>query len=291
MKSLLKNAELQEHLNVDGYITMPFLNEEELESARTFYDEIHPTGEAPGKIEGIHMTTWCSDYDYKMKVANFLDGLYKRACDENFKDFRRLNNVFIVKETGNGTTFKVHQDWNVVDEKDDFAINVWVPLYDVDETSGALWTVKGSHQIDRHVRGSAYLFPDYSPFYDDLEKVAKSVNLKAGHAIIFYLNVIHGSPPNLGERERIATCFSVIPENAHLSIYFQKQAGDQLEVHEPADDFMFKYDHLRTETLVKPPSEKPVKILPTFVNTPVTREELNFCLGAEKKIPWYKRVF
>jgi len=291
MKPLLKNAELQEQLNADGYITMPFLSDEELEAARKFYDEIHPTGEAPGKIEGIHMTTWCSDYDYKIKVAGFLEGLYKRACNENFKDYRRLNNVFIVKEIGDGTTFKVHQDWNVVDEKENFAINVWVPLYDVDETSGALWTVKGSHKIDRHVRGSAYLFPDYSPYYDDLEKVAKSVSLKAGHAIIFYLNVIHGSPPNHGERERIATCFSVIPQKAPLSIYFQKQAGDPLEVHEPADDFMYHYKSLRTETLEFAPSNTPVKTLPTFVNTPVTRKELDFCLGESKKAPWYKKIF
>jgi len=289
MKALLKNQDLQTQLNADGYISMPFLNEQELEQARNFYKEIHPDGEALGKIDGIHMTTWCEDYDYKMKVAHFLDGLYERACEENFIDFRRLNNVFIVKSPGEGTTFKVHQDWNVVDEKENFAINVWVPLYDVDATTGALWTVKGSHQINRHVRGSAYLFPDYSPFYNELEQVATSVNLKAGHAIVFYLNVIHGSPPNLGEKERIATCFSIIPEKAPLSIYFQKQQGDPLELHEPADDFMYQYKSLRTDTFEFAPTKEPIELLPSYENKPITREELDFCLKKDQKSTWLTR--
>lgn len=290
MKSLLKDPALQTELDVNGYVSIPFLNEEELDNLRNFYNEMHPNG-APEKIDGIHMTTWCGNYDYKIRIANFIESQYERASNDTFQNFRRLNHVFIVKEIGDGTTFKVHQDWNVVDEKENFAINVWVPLYDVDENTGALWVVKGSHKINRHVRGSAYLFPDYSPYFDQLEKIATSVNLKAGHAIIFYLNIIHGSPPNLGEKERIATCFSVIPKDAPLTIYFQKQAGEPLEIHEPEDDFMYGYTHLRTETFERAPTAAPVSVLPSYMNTPVSEKELSVFLGKTEKIAWYKRIF
>ena len=202
-KALFKDQELQAQLNEKGYVTLPFIGDVELEKLREFYHSIHPDG-APEKFEGIHMTTWCKDIDYKLTVANRLSDIYHEPCKAVFQDFRVLNNVFIVKDSGE-TPFKVHQDWNVVDERENFAVNVWIPLYDITKNEGGLWVIEGSHKIDRHIRGSAYLFPNYSPFNDELEKSAKSVSLKAGEAIIFYVNIIHGSPANYGEKERIAT--------------------------------------------------------------------------------------
>lgn len=289
-KKLFKDQHLQDQIDEKGFVTLPFIGETELEELRSFYREIHPNG-APGKIEGIHMTTWCEDYEYKVKVANRLTEIYQKRCEEVFTDYRTLNNVFIVKDSGE-TPFKVHQDWNVVDEKENFAINVWVPLYDITKNEGGLWVVEGSHRIDRHIRGSAYLFPDYSAFLTELEAAATSVNLKAGEAIVFYLNIIHGSPPNKGDSERIATCFSVIPKDAPLTIYFQKQAGDPLEVHQPADDFVLHYTHLRTETFERAPTNQPVAVLESFVNRPITRSEVgSFLLKKKSNKAWWSFLF
>ena len=289
-KALFKNAALQNELNDKGYVTLPFIGESELEELRAFYSDIHPHG-APEKIDGIHMTTWCKDFDYKMNVANRLTELYKESCERVFEDFRTLNNVFIVKDSGE-TPFKVHQDWNVVDEIENFAVNVWIPLYDITKTEGGLWVVEGSHKIDRHVRGSAYLFPNYTRFNDQLEKSAKSVSLKAGEAIIFYINIIHGSPPNYGERERIATCFSVIPKDAPLTVYFQKKSGDALEVHSPKDTFMYEYEHLRTESFERSPTESPLHVLESYVNHPIRLEELQIATPQiEEKKSFWKKLF
>lgn len=287
-KSLFKDSALQHQLNEKGYVTIQVLNDAELSELRSFYSEIHPEG-APEKIDGIHMTTWCEDLDYKLSVANRLSEIYSKPCEAIFENYRTLNNVFIVKDAGE-TPFKVHQDWNVLDEKENFAINVWIPLYDITQNEGGLWVVEGSHKISRHVRGSAYLFPNYTPFNDELEKAAKSVNLKAGEAIIFYVNIIHGSPPNHGENERIATCFSVVPKDAPLTIYFQKNAGDPLEVHSPNDDFMYHYEQIRTESFERAPTDQAAKILPSFVNHPIEQSELQPFLSdnhVEKK-PWWR---
>lgn len=289
-KALFKDAALQNELNEKGFVTVQVLNEAELNELRAYYADIHPNG-APGKIDGIHMTTWCEDVDYKLSVAERLSEIYRKPCESIFENYRTLNNVFIVKDSGQ-TPFKVHQDWNVVDEKENFAINVWIPLYDITKNEGGLWVVEGSHKINRHVRGSAYLFPNYTQFNDELEKAAKSVNLKAGEAIIFYVNIIHGSPPNHGEMERIATCFSVIPKDAPLRIYFQKNAGDPLEVHSPADDFMYHYKQLRTESFERAPTPQAAKILPSFVNHPIERTELQHFLTGNRveKKPWWRGI-
>lgn len=289
-KALFKDAALQHELNEKGFVTVQVLNEAELNELRAYYMDIHPNG-APGKIDGIHMTTWCEDLAYKLSVANRLSEIYRKPCEAIFQNYRTLNNVFIVKDSGE-TPFKVHQDWNVVDEKENFAINVWIPLYDITKNEGGLWVVEGSHKINYHVRGSAYLFPNYTRYNDELERAAKSVNLKAGEAIVFYLNIIHGSPPNHGKTERIATCFSVIPKDAPLTIYFQKNEGDPLEVHSPKDDFMYHYEHLRTESFERAPTSTPVSVVESYVNNPVTPEDLDFIFNKKQERPsFWKQLF
>jgi Phytanoyl-CoA dioxygenase (PhyH) len=289
-KSLLKDAQLQQELNEKGFVKIQVLNDNEIHQLSSYYSEIHPNG-APEKTDGIHMTTWCKDLEYKLSVANRLAEIYRKPCEAIFENYRILNNVFIVKDSGE-TPFKVHQDWNVVDENENFALNVWIPLNDITKNEGGLWVVEGSHKINRNVRGSAYLFPNYTAFNDELEKAATSVSLKAGQAIVFYVNIIHGSPPNHGETERIATCFSVIPKDAPLTIYFQKNAGAPLEMHSPKDDFMYHYTNLRKESFERGPTSQPSKILPSFVNHPIERMELQPFLSENRmeKKSWWRGI-
>ena len=290
MKALFRDPIMQTQLENDGYAVLPFLDQYRLEKLRSFYDEIHPGGNIPNWIEGIHMTSWCQDLKYKLRVKQTCSEVTAHQSNEIFNQCRFLNHVFIIKQNGRDTSFKVHQDWNVVDESKFSSVNIWIPLWDVDSTNGALWILPGSHRIKRPIRGAGYLFPDYSAHLSILHKSAKSIRLQAGEAVVFYHNVIHGSPPNLGNRHRVALAFSAIPESAPLSIYFQKSAGDLLQLHEPDDDFMYHYQHLRTETFEKPPTEKPKMLLPTYENKPVKLDELRPFLNSttlpKKKIWW-----
>jgi hypothetical protein len=271
---LFKDKAFQTELEKNGFIIIPFLNTQELSALNQFYKDIHQDQEPPLFIENIHMTSWCQDPDYKKNISSMLETVFTPATQRFFENVRCINHVFIVKRSGQQTAFKVHQDWNVVDETSYQSVNVWVPLHDVDESSGALWIVKGSHKINRPIRGAGYLFPDYSSFTDELEKAAVSIRLKAGQAIVFFHSVIHGSPPNLANKNREAACFSVIPKEAPLRIYFQKDKASKLEQHQPADDFMFKYNSLRTDTFTTPPTQNPVVAETPFINKPVTKEEI-----------------
>ena len=279
---LFKDKKLQLELEKNGYLILSFLNPSELEHLNKFYNSIHKGEEPPNFIDDIHMTTWCNDLNYKSNVSTHLAELFAIASERFFENYRRLNHVFIVKKSGKDTTFKVHQDWNVVDETKYQSINVWVPLHDVDEKSGALWVLKGSHKVNRHIRGAGYLFPDYSKYTSELEKAAVSVKLKAGQAIVFYHSVIHGSPPNLSASNRVAACFSVIPKQVPLCIYFQPTKDAELEVHEPNDDFMFNYSELRKQAHILAPTKRPLYILSNYVNSPIVLKELDTFLKPKK---------
>jgi hypothetical protein len=276
---VLKDKNLQKELEQNGFVVIPFLNVEEVLELNEIYKDLHPNGTPPEFFDNIHMTTWCSDLAYKKNVCEKLELFFKQPNNSVFSNFRSLNNVFIVKKNGQNTTFNVHQDWNVVDETKYQSVNVWVPLHAVDENSGALWVLKGSHQIGRKIRGAGYLFPNYSEFKTQLQLSATSVKLKAGEAIIFYHSVIHGSPPNLSSDYRKVACFSILPEQAPLCIYFQANANSMLEKHEPKDDFIYKYDNLRLQTLESGSTEKPVEVFPPYTNKKVDITELNNVLN------------
>ncbi len=279
---LFKDKKIQNELEENGFVIIPFLKPDEVTHLNEFYTKVHNGEEPPHFIENIHMTTWCEDFTYKESVSKNLMSIFTRSSELYFENFRRLNNVFIVKKSGLQTTFKVHQDWNVVDETTYQSVNVWVPLHDVDQSTGALWILKGSHRINRKIRGAGYLFPDYSNYTNDLEKVAISVKLKAGEAIVFYHSVIHGSPPNLSNESRKAACFSVIPKKAPLCIYFQKSQNDALQQHEPNDEFIFQYDKLRVEAALNPPTKNPIKIHDSYINKKVELKELEVFLNSKK---------
>ncbi len=281
---LFQDQNLQKELEQNGFVVISLLNNNEVENLRNFYFEIHNNAEPPHFTENIHMTTWCEDLDYKLSISNGLKKLLSEASENYFKNYRRLNHVFIVKKSGQQTTFKVHQDWSVVDETKYQSVNVWLPLHDVDENTGALWVLKGSHKINRKIRGAGYLFPDYGNYTKELEKAAVSIKLKAGEAIVFYHSVIHGSPPNLSNKNREAACFSVIPKDAPLCIYFQPTSGSALEQHAPDDDFMFRYKELRVESVLKPPSKKAIKNFSSYLNKKVELNELKVFLSINKNI-------
>ncbi|PBQ30964.1 hypothetical protein CNR22_03995 [Sphingobacteriaceae bacterium] len=282
---LFKDQSLSDELRNNGYVVIPFLNPADILKLNEFYSTLHNGDDPPNFTEDIHMTTWCSDSEYKKKVSSGLSDIFTGASDRFFQNYRRLNNVFIVKKSGKQTTFKVHQDWNVVDETKHESVNVWVPLHDVNEQSGALWVLKKSHKIGRHIRGSGYLFPEYGPHLQALQDKAISVKLKAGEAIVFYHSVIHGSPPNMASFNRKAACFTVLQKETPLCIYYQPSAGEPLKQYEPDDDFIYNYANLRRDSTTQPPAEQPVKTVRSYENKAVELKELLPFLKEKKR--WF----
>lgn len=264
MEHLFQRPELQHRLDSDGCVVVPFLTADELAALRDFYATHHPDGTAPQMRDGIHMTIWCSDRAYKDAIREGLNSILAPAANRLYQDYRLVSPVFIVKRKGADTTFPIHQDWNVVDETRHRAFNMWIPLHDVDAANGALWIVKGSHRFPNHVRGPGYLFPRLYHLEQHIRPLMEPMAMPAGHALIFYHRVLHGSPPNQTESPRVVAAMSVLPQAVPLHIFFQQGAGSPLEVYHPHDEFIYEFDNVRDQTAFKPPSGEPVAVLPSF---------------------------
>jgi len=254
--SVFKNKAYSGELKENGVIKIPFLLENEVSELNKFYTDIHKTGQPPTMYDGIHMTIWNSDLEYKLKIRDGIKSRIHAAFERNFENYRAISQQFIIKKQGSETTFPIHQDWSIVDEDYYFSLNIWVPLHDVDEHNGAMWIVKNSHKIKNKIRGAGILFPNYFPHREALSPYMTSFKMKAGEALIFYHSTIHGSPANEKSELRKVIQTTVLPIAAPLQIYYQKDKNSPLEIHSPEDDFNFKYNKIREDSEVIPPTPK-----------------------------------
>lgn len=258
------DSQYAEILQSDGVVKIPFLNNEELDKIRGLYARMHHDKMPTNTMHGIHMTIWHPDEEYKTVIRDGIRDTIEPAFKRNFTDYRTLTHQFIIKSTGEDTTFHIHQDWAIVNEVKDFSLNIWIPLQDVSEVNGAMWIVKGSHRLNYPVRGAGVLYPDYSECFDDLKPYMTSFPMKAGEALIFYHCTLHGSPSNKGEELRKVIQVSLVHENTPLQIYFQKDSNSPLEIHHPDDYFTFRYRNIHEESSKRAPTQKPDKLIYDF---------------------------
>ncbi len=291
MEKLFQDDALQHQLDTDGCVVVPFLSAEELAELRDFYYSRHPDGMAPQMRDGIHMTIWCSDRPYKDEIREGLQRILGGASHRLYQDFRLLSPVFIVKRQGADTTFPIHQDWSVVDEKHHRAFNMWIPLHDVDESNGALWIVKGSHKFPNHVRGPGYLFPRMYHLESHIRPMMEPMAMQAGQALIFYHRVIHGSPPNQTDSPRVVVAMSVLPKEVPLHIFFQKDVESPLEVYHPHDEFIYEFENVRDQTAFHPPSGAPFAVEAPFRQIDFTEEWFDRYYAGKPKLGFWERLF
>lgn len=281
-REIVRDQELADRLKRDGVIRVPFLTPEELTELQAYYAELHGPNDPPTLYDGIHMTIWHSELDYKLGVTNKLKEIFDGACKRTFNKFRAITHQFIIKRKGEETTFPVHQDWTIVNEDKYISLNLWIPMQDVDETNGAMSIIKGSHNIMRTVRGAGHLFPNYHPILPSLRQHMTSYNLKAGEALIFYHRSIHGSPPNLSNDPRVVVQLTILPEDAPLEIYFQKGPSEKLEVHHPQDDFNFHYERIREDSEMRPPTTTATEYREPYDMKPLSMGEVLEAIRARK---------
>ncbi len=252
---LLKDVELEKQLRDKGYVVVPFFDEAVLAQIRTFYHTIHPSGIPPEMHNRVHMTIWCKDRDYKQNVRQFLKARFQSALDRYLISHRSMNHNFIIKLPGEESVFMTHQDWSVVDENIYESANVWVAIEDTTTENGTLCFHPGSHKNANKIRGGGALF---SPI-DQVGTEFIDVPLKAGEAIIFYHSVFHGSKSNLSNAPRIVAYCGIVPEEAPLQIYFQKDKQSNIEIYEPEDNFAYEYLNAREDSMIMPPKGRLVK--------------------------------
>ncbi len=109
------------------------------------------------------------------------------------------------KAPGGGAAVEWHQDWAFYPHTNDSMLAFGLMLEDVDEANGPLQVIPGTHKgpiLSHHTNGvfCGAVNPD-----DPLFEGEKAITLtgKAGDMTVHHARVLHGSAPNLSDRNRM----------------------------------------------------------------------------------------
>lgn len=117
---------------------------------------------------------------------------------------------FVSKPGAQNSARNPHQDPSVFDETREVSISLWIPLTDSHSANGTLYLLPGSHRMGNRVRP-----PDVDSLDDEVSTFALNesvaVELLAGQVLVIDGSVIHHSPSNTSDSERVAAICALIP--------------------------------------------------------------------------------
>ena len=210
----------------------------EVSSLRKAYDSLPRP-----KADGFHCTMFSPDTDLRKNVDLIIKESLAEKLSRVFRHHKPLYGNFMTKESGIESDWYVHQDWAYVDENEHDSVAVWVPLTDLTIDNGVLCMVPGSHLIKNHVRGPGVTDP-WESVHDEIKKsYHEKVFLKAGEALIWHHRLVHFSPPNLSNTDRVAATLIYTPANVPVFHFWQdpKATDSVAEAYSVDTDFYMNY--------------------------------------------------
>ncbi|MBS1618555.1 MAG: phytanoyl-CoA dioxygenase family protein, partial [Bacteroidetes bacterium] len=229
----------QTEFEKNGYIILPFYNDQEITELVDLYHSLHPQDE-----KGFFPSTFSRDKSYRHTADQEIRRVCRRSIEAYCRDIKVMCGSFIVKSPGPESGMCVHQDMSLIDESRYTGINIWVPLCDLTIENGALFVIPGSHRIMPTYRSSS--IPEFfAPVMDEIIDYLQPVLIPAGHAVFFDQSIIHYSPPNYSDKIRIVTNTYFAHQSTEFRTYYWNQAEHgktQIEAFAQDDSFMTDFE-------------------------------------------------
>lgn len=281
---VLQDAALQQQLDEQGYVIIPFYSPEDIAHLSDFYHT-----HAPARNSGFQPTTYNQSLDYRLMASDVIKQTAAPYLERYLKDYKTYMGSFIVKHADKNSELGVHQDMTLVDESRFMGINIWSPLCDTTPENGALYLIPGSHRLIPTYRNSN-IQNIYEKHYDLIKRYMKPVYMKAGEAIIFDNSILHFSPPNRSDKIRIATNVFITHQDATITICYHDKEKHKIELFEQEDDFFIKYlqfDHSRN--MIRPEMGKSIGFTDYDFPT-LTPEFMEARYGKLPKESWFSKL-
>jgi ectoine hydroxylase-related dioxygenase (phytanoyl-CoA dioxygenase family) len=122
-----------------------------------------------------------------------------------------------------------------VDERKFRSFNIWVPLVDLNRENGTIQILPESHKWLKTYR-SANISSAFESVNDLLWGKLIPLFMKKGEALIYDHRLLHASGENFTDELRLAAVFGIIPNDASMFYYHQKNEYT-LEVFESNPEF------------------------------------------------------
>jgi hypothetical protein len=236
MLKVFKDDALQEQMERNGYVVLPFYTPQEVEQLMEIFHKLH----SGGSVEGFFSSTFSMDTNYREVANQAIIDICRRSMEEYLTDYKTFCACYLVKASDNKNALSVHQDMTLVDEQKFSGFNIWAPLINLNENNGPLQVLPGSHRIVPTLRGST--IPGiYEDTHEYLRQYMKTLYLKAGEAVVFDQSIIHASPNNVSGELRPVTNTFFTHKDARILTCYHEKSNNKIELFEHEDSFMTEY--------------------------------------------------
>jgi hypothetical protein len=282
-KTIFKLAEHQTLFDKQGFIILPFLTEDEINTLSNYFDETHPN-----LIDNNFISdSYSSDFNYKKKASDIIVDVFSRAYENYFTDYTPFGGAFLYKTPGNQSALAAHQDWTIVDEETDVALNCWVPLCDITMENGPIMIMPGSQYSKQNTLRAPTLPFFFLGYEDVIMEQLEPLLVSAGTAIILNQSVIHYSPANESNQIRKAITAGVKSANAQMYFHYKIPNENTLEVFKENDDFLISFDDFMQDIGQRPKRGESVKFI-SYLMPKYNRDEFKKLVYQLKKDAGYE---
>ncbi|MGR3651427.1 MAG: phytanoyl-CoA dioxygenase family protein [Roseovarius sp.] len=131
-------------------------------------------------------------------------------------DTSLLTSKLNTKAPGGGRAVEWHQDWAFYPATNDSLLAFGLMLEDVDEANGPLMVIPGTHKGPVLSHQSNGFFAGAIDPDDPLFEPDKAVTLtgKAGDMTVHHVRILHGSAPNMSDRNRLVLFYECTASDA-----------------------------------------------------------------------------
>lgn len=227
------------------------MSDSAISDLKKLYSETHDfSDKAQG---GMFYSVYSKDLSYREKIHKTISQILEPFIAEHFTDYRVMLCSFVVKVSGPDSEFYLHQDTTGLDEWVHSPVNIWIPLLDVNENSGCLGIVPGSHGLFSPYRSISFPSP-FDAIQGTVKKYLRPLPMQEGEVLLFDNRLIHNSYKNESGHTRVAVVCGLFPKNAQLITCHKKEprCGGKVEMIAHSDDFMFTYTNFLIDCQKRP---------------------------------------
>lgn len=233
----LRDDGQREAFDRDGYVVVDLLPADVVAELLEVYERLDS-----GIDAGYYPSLMSADDGYKADAHRLVTDLVWPHFGDVLVDYQPLLGVFMVKHPGPDTEVVPHQDWIVAEGSARPTMNAWAPLTPVDDETGQMRVLPGSHHWLEGLRGSPVFPTQWEAVYERVrDELMVTVPLEVGQAMIYDIGILHGTPPNLSDHTRVVTSVYAIPDDADPVHYYRDPQTGTVTGHRVPEDFCTKF--------------------------------------------------
>lgn len=191
-----------------------------------------------GERDGYFVSTVLSDTSARAAYDELIRRTFASELAGLMNGYEAFLGALVVKRPTGATTVWAHQDGTCHDESFGPGVIAWIPVTEVDELSGHMRALWGSHRFLPGILATPPTKTCFEDVRDELlDREMPAVEVRRGQALVFNSLVIHGSPPNRSGANRLAAYLRFMPIGAPARHYWYDQDAEEVLGFEVGRDF------------------------------------------------------